>query len=212
MSVSLIPVVEFEPARFATMERTPPTSGEEWARYWQAALQDAGIVGLTPYAPGSWFVPVESLADPLAIRGLLDLALVDARELGVDAIGPLNGGYVLEVGRFAVEPQCCGDLANLEEWRIAASIESRDWQPVWIGHPQTYVRAEADTLSFVEPSDEPPRPDTPTVSVGRDSLHAAIRLAEELIEAFAMRLRPEVDALALGLSTGDVLDVLVGRA
>lgn len=66
---SLIPVLELEPAAFATRSRQTPSGSvtedpEGWFRYWSESLEDAGIRGLAPWMRGSWLVTVDQLHDP----------------------------------------------------------------------------------------------------------------------------------------------------
>src|SRR5690349_10038359 len=97
---SLIPVLEFEPASFATRShQTPSGSGaddpEGWFRYWSESLADAGIRGLAPWKRGSWFVTLDQLRDPGLLRLLVTRHNPDLATAALDEIGSLSGGYVL---------------------------------------------------------------------------------------------------------------------
>ena len=67
--IELIPVLKFEPFRFATEGRSSPSGAyedmrEEWHRYWLESLADSRITGLMPIERGSWHVPTSEFTDP----------------------------------------------------------------------------------------------------------------------------------------------------
>jgi hypothetical protein len=174
--VALVPVVELEPVTYATRERESPATAraadmEAWDRYWRDCLGDAGIVDLKPYQLGSWLVPVERLVDDRVLDALLD---AHGEDDFAEPPGALSGGFVLETQSTTLEPQCCGDLANLDEWRRAAELKAPDWEMLWIGHPWAFVRAEGDRLWFSEPAEAPPVDGTALITVDRDALLAGM--------------------------------------
>jgi hypothetical protein len=144
-SLTLSPVVEFEPAKYAREERPyPNVSAIEdpigWQAYWLACLADAGITDLVPIRPGSWLVSTARLESVPTLRRLLEAApaacrlaaeglteALEGRPLA-EWVGPLDGGYVVSSGGLTLaEPACCGDLGNLADWRAGLEDESDDW-------------------------------------------------------------------------------------
>jgi hypothetical protein len=76
--IELIPVLKFEPFRFAAECRSSPSGfyedmPEEWYRYWLASLAGSGIIGLTPAESGSWHVPTSEFTDPALLGRVLEL-------------------------------------------------------------------------------------------------------------------------------------------
>ena len=99
---------------------------------------------------------------------------------------------MLEAQSTTLEPQCCGDLANLDEWRRAAELKAPDWEMLWIGHPWAFVRAEGDRLWFSEPAEAPPVDGTALITVNRDALLAAIEEAGQTLDTLKARLEPRL--------------------
>lgn len=114
---------------------------------------------------------------------------------------PLSGGLALHSGGDLLEePQCCGDLGNIEDWREAAAYRGGEWQMLWIGHPSMSVRFGDGLLYLSDPHEE--QQPVARYHVSPDELAKAIAEAVVELEAFALRLRPvlvaEVGADAAG--------------
>ncbi|MEM1415064.1 MAG: hypothetical protein AAGH15_09200 [Myxococcota bacterium] len=212
--VTLTPVLELEPGRYATRARSHPTkSGSEdpagWDRFWRDCLADAGITDLTPWRPGSWLVPLDQFAASETLRKVLreELACVtDWRQ----EIGALAGGYVLQHEGAVVLPGCCGDLSNLADWTLASESSLSAWQQVWIGHPWTHVRADGETLFFAEPSeDDDVSLLTTAVSMPRRFLVDAIEEASQHRELFRGALTTVVREHAPPAAIDSVVEILL---
>jgi hypothetical protein len=217
--VSLIPVIEFEPASYSKQTRQSPSvsSREEprgWELYWRDSLGDSGIDELDAYRPGGWNVPIAALTRPSTLRAMLDAAFgqVDAAledKVPTDEIPMLAGGYILRADSGEIEPGCCSDFAKIDSWMEAAAWHSSDWKMIWIGHPWTHVSALGDTLTFLRPSeDEPPRSAETLLSVSRGELTAAIPLAVELVNALTERLRSVVAEYHPASASAEIVRVL----
>lgn len=78
------------------------------------------------------FVRIDGEPDATFLRGLL----ADAGD-GIHKLHPLDGGYALVAGDAEVlfHPQCCGDLGDLGQWRLALEPGEGVWREIWIGHP-----------------------------------------------------------------------------
>jgi hypothetical protein len=135
--ISLIPVIEFEPACYSKRTRELPsvTSRDDpqaWELYWRESLEDSGIDELHPHRAGGWHVPVTELTRSSTLRAMLDVAFdkVDAtleNDLPMDELPMLPGGYVLGNGWGEIEPGCCSDFSNIYSWREAVAWRSREW-------------------------------------------------------------------------------------
>jgi hypothetical protein len=156
-TLTLLPVVEFEPARYARRARSfPKVSRKEdpsgWQAYWLACLADAGITDLLPVHPGSWLVSSARLETVFTLRRLIEMALARC-ELPVERLSealqseelkggplsewlaPLDGGcLVTSRGLTLAEPSCCSDIGDLAEWRAGVEDESDVWHSIWTGH------------------------------------------------------------------------------
>jgi len=218
--VRLVPVIELEPFRFATRERTSPCGSarevpEEWTRYWRDSLADSGLVGLKPLRPGSWHVPTASLTDPVLVGKLLTAVLRDwgGPESLTDPDGKpvLDGGLALCQGvEVLAEPACCVDLGNISDWREAAGYRWADWQMLWVGHPWLSVRHDGQWLVLSGPHES----EAPEArwAVDPGELERAVDLAVVEQERFAARLQPAVAALVGDGSAGLIARRLAGLA
>lgn len=163
----LLPVVELEPGTFATVEReSPQGSGEyvpdDWQTYWELSLADSGITDLSPIRTGSWFVATSEfeesqLEDYLQVTfdewgGISSLNDPNSRPV-------LNGGLALisDQPDVFIEPTCCSDLGDIENWKAAASYEGKNWEMLWIGHPWLSMKFQEPwlLLSDLHESEDP---------------------------------------------------------
>lgn len=201
--VELIPVLQFEPFRFAAADRLPPCRRyedipEEWHRYWLESLADSGITGLTPIEEGSWHVPTREFAEPTFLGRVLEPILKNRLE--TDATSepdcmPLNGGLALrcQSQNVLIEPGCCADLGHVASWRDVVGYRQAEWRAVWIGHPWVSARYDAPRLVISSPheAEEP----VASLAVCPDRLQAALVAAVIELERFAQRI---ADALPSG--------------
>ena len=197
--VELVPVLELEPFRFATTEHAQPTGNgreepEAWSQYWRDCLADSGIRGLEPLRSGSWHASVRSIDGP-TLQRILAKTFEDwggSEVLRDPELGPyLSGGLALcSKGELLVEPTCCADLGNWDDWRQAVDYRGTDWQMLWIGHPWLSMRYEEPSLILSQPheSDDPaPRWSVAPEVLGR-AVTAAIAELEDLSRIIAAQL------------------------
>jgi hypothetical protein len=219
--LTLSPVVEFAPRRYAQRERPyPNVCAEEdpmgWQAYWLACLADAGITELLPICPGSWLVSTARLESGptiqrlleanLAISGLAAERLPDALDGHplVECVSPLDGGYVLSSGeRTLAEPACCGDLGNLAEWRAGLEDESGDWHSIWTGHDGVTVSTRSGGLGL--------RLDSTEYRLHPGILAAAIDEAGGEVRRFEARVRRAATGLVPNLLVEELARCLVKR-
>lgn len=161
-NIQLIPVVELVPWKFATQSRKSPSGTvrqlpEEWGDFWSQALADSGITELQPLRPGSFHVPTSNFDSPEILQRYLEITFRDWG--GIDTLSDpdcnpvLDGGLALRCPTvdLLIEPACCGDLRNINDWKAAATYRGTEWQMLWIGHPWLSVRYDAPRLILSEP-------------------------------------------------------------
>lgn len=222
----LFPVLEFDPFEYRSDRPSPSqtidAAPEEWARYWQDCLADAGISGLAPLT-GTWVVPVAEILEPSLLRMLVarhvcepdvtaflatlpgpfdpDSGHNEDGETIEEHVTPLRGGLVLSgvgaghadrVGNPWITPECCGDLGNWREWRNAALVETESWQDLWIGHPSAKV-CRVDGCLFVQKVHEDGHELGPPVTIAPDELRVAVDVACQELERLCERLLPVLE-------------------
>lgn len=199
--IELVPVLELEPSAFSTQERPIPSgaAGErprDWEAYWRACLADSGIKELRSIAPGSWYVSTSEFTTP-QLENFLRLVIDEQGGISslkdAQSTTALSGGFALNAGELSavIEPTCCGDLADIANWKDAASFQGEEWQMLWIGHPWLSMKFQKPCLLLSEPheSDKP----VGKWAVNQDELGEAVKAAEtELI-----RFSKQVEAVML---------------
>jgi hypothetical protein len=144
------------------------------------------------------------------LRTILRKALQDMTDWDLEELGPLSGGYVLQHGEILIAPGCCGDLANLHDWSVAAKHTSESWEMVWIGHPWTHVRASEDILHFAEPSEiSAPVSPVEALRLDRPQLQAAIAAAQSQRHSFGESVTLLIEELCPRVPVQEVVEVLL---
>jgi hypothetical protein len=156
--------------------------------------------------PSDWptigtFVELGAINTVDAIRDLV-LATYPRIQEGIIPTA-FNGGFCLMSNTSVlIEPQCCGSLADLRSWDIAAALnlqksQSADcligWIRLWIGHPQLVARPNGDSVLLSVDDDldsAPPLPvgDGPFWNVRADALRRAVSEAANILDGVAPRL------------------------
>jgi hypothetical protein len=49
---------------------------------------------------------------------------------------PFDGGIYIKVGDKYIDSNCCGDISNIENWRMLLTANNTNWETLWIGHPE----------------------------------------------------------------------------
>jgi hypothetical protein len=191
--IELMPVLKFEPFRFA-VEGRPSPSGiyedmpEAWSCYWVESLADARIKGLKPIERGSWHVPTTQFTDPALLRRVLEVTFQNLLQGGFSVdleCLPLDGGLALRCqSQVLVEPGCCADLGDIAGWRQAAGYRKAKWENVSNGHPWVSIQYDAPRLILSGPHNGADFP-TARWAVWPDQLRDAVLAAEVEQERFA---------------------------
>jgi len=195
--IELIPVLELEPCKFATHTRKSPCGTfwevpEEWFCYWSDSLADSGITGLRPLRRGSWHVPTVNFDFSINLQQFLEMTFQEWG--GIDSLSDpdckpvLNGGLALRCAAsdLLIEPGCCADLGDANNWKGAAEYRGPGWQMLWIGHPWLSVRYQAPWLILSErhESNDP----SDRWAVFPEELNHAVDDAKTELERFAEEL------------------------
>ncbi|APR87230.1 hypothetical protein A7982_12579 [Minicystis rosea] len=218
MTLILLPTVEVEPSGWAEPGYEKLIHTDAWDALWERSLSRWQLEPITPHA---WQVSTASFVSEEALTNLLSLQL---RRSGVQdflnrdgevepderRISSLYGGYVLfdADGRRIAFPSCCCDLADLAEWRRAASLVDGKDALLDIGHGNWSARREGTSVLLTQGPEwhyfEPI-----TTSVPADELLAATYVAERAVEAFRLRLLPILHRLVEDGTKAERLSLLM---
>lgn len=189
--VTLEVLVEIEPREH--VRPFPTASGAEdpegWRAWWQDCLMARGFPRLEPVAQ-SWLVELSALDDQTLML-VLDDQVEEWRSTAVDAteVSPLAGGPALRIGgEWKVMPECCGDLSNLREWRGALVQPETERRMLWIGHPWRHVWRTGDALNLSPCAEGNEYDGAPELVTSCAALGPAIAVAQNHLEALALRL------------------------
>jgi hypothetical protein len=191
MCAALVPLVEFEPCRWADPAYDQFIGTDEWAAVWKTALNR---VGIEPFTPGSWHVRAAQLAGSSVLQRVVEQALDGSGIVGFpddegeededgERLLALNGGYALvdADGNVLFEPGCCCDLSDLASWQEAATHDGDDPYRLTIGHGVYSVsRSARDFLISIAP--ERVGGEVTTFRVTHDEFRLALREASAIRE------------------------------
>ena len=195
--IQLVPVLELVPTKFSSQTRESPSGSsrdvpEEWFRYWTDSLADSNITGLQPLRRDSWHVPTVNFDVSGNLRRFLEKTFDEWG--GIDSLSHsdckpvLNGGLALQCSAcdVLIEPGCCADLGDANNWKEAAEYRGTEWQILWIGHPWLSVRFQPPWLVVSEQHES----DTPSGNwaVSPEELDRAVDEAKSQLERFAGEL------------------------
>jgi hypothetical protein len=186
--LKLIPVVEFEPGFFKSDDRDNPIVSnndtfEDWSEYWKNSLADSGIMNITPFQEGSWFVEVSQLT-PEIVEILLNKRYRSS--VKSSKFYSLVGGYVLEEETSLLStPSCCGSLIDIKDWERASDWTDKDETMIWIGHPWLMVGSIDFQHLQIRETYEYNEPEEPVIfTVDRSQLKTAIIDANKQLNDF----------------------------
>ena len=226
-SVSLVPVVEVRPYSFSKRPMPDLPGGSEgspavWSAYFQECMRDAGFAGVDPVAPSSSFVPLAALVgnpafERIVLRSLGDKRVVagggaaEPASIAIDDVPALYGGLALiGDGVRLFEPQCCGDLENLGDWR-AALADAPAAGSIWAGHPPLAVSFAGDLVTLAVEWEVPPPGPLTEVALPVAWLAAAFEEATAVVEQCRRRALPMIGRLCgEGIIAEDLSKALFG--
>ena len=152
--MELINTVEISPYDFANKEYEYPNGSskdlpDEWNKFWRKCLADKNLENLKAIRKGSYLVDIETIGnnelEEIIKNELEEVDLADYEE----QVGQICGGIVIKIeNQFIIEPSCCGDIGNIQEWNSIFEEESKSWRQLWIGHPWIFYRKLNDQIEF----------------------------------------------------------------
>ncbi|OCA77814.1 hypothetical protein BBH99_11010 [Chryseobacterium contaminans] len=100
---------------------------------------------------GSNLVNIENIDDEsletIVAAKLTEVEFYDPDERGF--VLSFDGGIVVKKDdEVLIQPSCCGDLENIENWEKVLEKRSSGWTEIWIGHPWIFYKKENGIISF----------------------------------------------------------------
>lgn len=153
-----------------------------WGEYFQRCMADAGFAGVEQIAAGSNFVSARRLIGSALLDRLIK-EWVEGTEL--DPLPNFSGGVALFAdSELLIQPTCCGDLTNLEEWDRVI-VDKPATGSIWIGHPDLRFAIEGELVTITEQWEYPPAPENLlAVTVPLDLLAEAVKAARAELDLF----------------------------
>jgi hypothetical protein len=60
---------------------------------------------------------------------------VEPKNYGEELL-PFDGGIYIKADDKYIGSNCCGDISNIENWRMLLTANNTAWEALWIGHPE----------------------------------------------------------------------------
>ncbi len=100
---------------------------------------------------GSNLVNIENIDDEsletIVVAKLTEVEFDDPDERGF--VLSFDGGIVLKKDdEVLIQPSCCGDMENIENWEKVIDNRSSGWAEMWIGHPWVLYKRKNGIISF----------------------------------------------------------------
>ncbi|WP_347217809.1 hypothetical protein [Chryseobacterium sp.] len=100
---------------------------------------------------GSNLVDIETIDDEslemIVAAKLTEVEFDDPDEKGF--VLSFDGGIVLKKDdEVLIQPSCCGDMENIENWEKVIDNRSSGWAEMWIGHPWVLYKRKNGIISF----------------------------------------------------------------
>jgi len=199
MKVELIPVIEI--SNYGQNIKMPDKgpyweNSDEWEKYNHLSNVKAGFSdNLKPYLKASSLYKIDEISDNdllKVIQNEIEIQQTDENRGIEDLVCAFSGGYILRIDDENVYfPQCCGDLADLNEWENLTIGKTKQFYP---GHPFPRVTENEDKICFdfinieIQENFVPP-PLFNAVEVEKSELVFAIAEVKKELNFFADRLK-----------------------
>ncbi|WP_300671060.1 hypothetical protein [Soonwooa sp.] len=151
--IQLIPVIDIF---ISNAEVKSPSHGpyweyqKDWNNYNTECLRRVGLSeNMTPYLVGSSFYEINKINQ----SDLLKLILLEIEKQQTeeekeicDLVCSFEGGYILKIeGENILFPQCCSNLADIQEWENLTTSETISF---YSGHPSPQISKMENSLLF----------------------------------------------------------------
>ena len=157
--MKLLNTIEIEPWDYTENEYESPNvsrdeNPQKWSEFWYKCISDSNLQNLKPIELGSNLVDINNIGEPelktILKKELKDVDLSDYQEY----VGQINGGIVvMDNEKVIIEPTCCGDLSDIQNWEEIGKTELNKWTQLWIGHPWLFYKRIDNNISFSDYTD-----------------------------------------------------------
>lgn len=156
--IELINTIEVSPLKYSKKEYELPEASDypdadDWYRKWEEVVSKLDL-GFHNIKKDSYLVDIETI-DEENLQMILETNLQEIDlEKFEDEVPIFDGGIVLtENDKILIEPNCCGDIGNINEWQRILDNKTSDWSDLWIGHPWIFYRKQNGKVQFSDYSD-----------------------------------------------------------
>ncbi|MDW9382295.1 hypothetical protein [Chryseobacterium sp. JV558] len=155
--MKLINTIEISPLRYSKEEFELPEISdypdhEEWFAKWEEAVSQLNF-NFEAIEKGSYLTDIETIDD----ENLKMIVETKMEDTGPDEseedryVMAFDGGIVLKIeDKILIQPNCCGDISNIEDWKNIFNTPSSEWKDLWIGHPWVFYKRENGKICFSE--------------------------------------------------------------
>lgn len=153
--ITLINTIEISPLIYAKEEYELPSIAdypdpEKWYMKWEELASKLNF-NFKPIEQGSYLVDIETIDDEnlkIILESKLDKIDFDDPE-EVDFVMAFDGGVILkEDDQIYIQPNCCGDMSDIQNWQDIFENNTSAWTMLWIGHPWVLYKRENGKISF----------------------------------------------------------------
>ncbi len=204
--MKLINTIEINPYDYANTEYQCPNGSSkdlpyEWNKFWRRCISDRNIENLKAIKEGSYLVDITSIGDKelevIIKNQLKEVDLADYKE----QVSSICGGIVIKVDEeILLEPTCCGDIGNIQEWENIFEEKSDNWKQLWIGHPWIYYRMKGGIVElsdYYETNIVDLKEVNVMLTIQEKDLFSKLKLIKKQQIEFEQRVRIILDKLAI---------------
>ncbi|WP_452601472.1 hypothetical protein [Pontimicrobium sp. MEBiC06410] len=157
--MKLLNTIEIEPWDYTKNEYESPSvskveNPKAWSDFWYKCISDSNLQNLKPIEIGSYLVDINNIGDSelktILKKELEDVDLSDFKEY----VGQIIGGIVIvKNGKIIIEPTCCGDISDIQNWEEVGNAEFNKWTQLWIGHPWIFYKRTDNYIAVSDYTD-----------------------------------------------------------
>ena len=157
--MKLLNTIEIEPWDYTENEYESPSvsmaeNPKAWSDFWYKCISDSNLQNLRPIELGSYLVDINNIGDAelktILKKELKDVDLSDFQKY----VGQIIGGIVIvENDKIIIEPTCCGDISDIQNWEEIENAELERWNQLWLGHPWIFYKRTKNHITFSDYTD-----------------------------------------------------------